>query len=63
MKTKAKPGDPVIVRLFDARKVQGTICVGGITETVGGTKIRVRSGDAVYVVNPDQIIGAKLEAE
>ncbi len=59
-----QPGDPVIVRLFDARTVQGTICVGGILNTVGGTKIRVR-GDAVYLVNPDQIIGAtsvKLEA-
>jgi len=53
-----QPGAPVIVRLFDSRTVQGTICVGGIMETVGGTKIRVRSGHAVYLVNAEQIIGA-----
>jgi len=58
-----KPGDPVVVRLFDSRTVQGTICVGGILNTVGGTKIRVRSGDAVYLVNPEQIIGATLAKE
>jgi hypothetical protein len=44
MNPQPKPGDPVIVRLFDARKVQGTICVSGIMQTVSGTKIRVRSG-------------------
>src|SRR5258707_2674420 len=53
-----QPGAPVIVRLFDSRTVQGTICGGGILNTVGGTKIRVRSGHAVYLVNPEQIIGA-----
>ncbi len=58
-----QPGDPVVVRLFDARTVQGTICVGGIMETVGGTKVRVRSGHAVYVVNSEQIIGATKAAK
>ncbi len=58
-----QPGDPVVVRLFDARTVQGTICVGGILNTVGGTKIRVRSGDAVYLVNRDQIIGASKDTK
>ncbi len=58
-----QPGAPVIVRLFDARTVQGTICVGGVMETVGGTKIRVRSGAAVYLVNRDQIIGATKGAK
>jgi len=52
-----QPGAPVIVRLFDSRTVQGTICVGGVMQTVAGTKIRVRSGAAVYLVNAEQIIG------
>src|SRR5229473_7924847 len=52
-----QPGAPVIVRLFDARTVQGTICVGGVMQTVAGTKIRVRFGAAVYLVNAEQIIG------
>src|SRR5260370_33661744 len=50
-----QPGAPVIVRLFDSSTVQGTICVGGVMQTVAGTKIRVRSGAAVYLVNPEQI--------
>ena len=66
MKAQPKPGDPVTIRPFDARTVQGTICVGGIMQTVGGTKVRVRSGAAVYLVDPEQIIGttkgAKREA-
>jgi hypothetical protein len=56
MKTEPKPGNPVIVRLFDARTIQGTVCLGGIMQTVSGTKIRVRSGHAVYLVNSEQII-------
>jgi hypothetical protein len=53
--TRLRPGAKVRVRLFDARLVEGTICAGGIIETTSGTKVRVLSGPALYLVNADQI--------
>ena len=50
-----QPGDAVIVKMFDARTVKGHVCVGGILNTTRGIRVRVRSGDAVYLVNYEQV--------
>ena len=55
MSRDPKPGDPVIVRLFDARTVKGQIWVGRTFNTLSVVKVRVRSGDAVYLVNYEQV--------
>ncbi len=49
------PGDVVRAVMFDARRVQGTVCLGGNIETCSGAKIRFRSGGEVFLVNLGQI--------
>lgn len=51
-----KPGDSVLVRLHDGRIIEAQVCVGGIMETVRGTKVRVRCGEMTYTVDSTQIV-------
>jgi hypothetical protein len=50
-----QPGDSVRVHLFNGRVIEATICVGGVSHTVSGTKIRVRSGSAVFLVGAARV--------
>jgi hypothetical protein len=50
------PGATVRVRMYDARIIEGQICMGGILKTTAGIEVRVRSAYALYTVNADQIV-------
>lgn len=51
-----QPEDTVRVRLYDARVITAQVCKDGIAQTVSGTKVRVRSRDAVLTVDAGQIL-------
>ena len=51
-----RDGDTVLVQLYDARIITAQVCIGGMLETVSGLKVRVRSANAVRLVDLKQII-------